>query len=159
MQAWFDTCIWPGLQDLICDIAKDCNRNLSCMEVEFCDLGNRAWGIMADCWLERHTEHLTYADSAYRDTVFPDYVSEQFGLVIQQQTSGDFREACEAGTAAFWSIANNEQTELSITAPPYRGYIYTDPLTRNEGLKIRVPVPYPEEPDPCAPIEQGVSNG
>ena len=129
------------------------------MRLYFCDLGERAWGMMADCWLEQHTEHLTFENSVYNGKQFPEYVSEQFLLAIQEQTAGDFREAVEAGTAAFLSLVNNVQMQHTITAPPYRGFIYTDPAHRNESLDIRVPVPYPEEEDPCLTIEQGVSNG
>lgn len=155
----FFACLWPELQERICQLAKECNRNLSCMELLFCDLGMDAWGTLADCWLERHTEHLTFESSVYNDKQFPDYVSEQFRLVIQKQTTGDFREPVEAGTQAFLSLVNNEQMAHTVTAPPYRGFIYVDPAHRNGSLKIRVPVPYPDEPDPCLTFTQEGPNG
>lgn len=157
----FYLCIWPDLKEKICDIAKRCARNLSCMRLLFCDIGTAAWGIMADCWLETNTNHVTYDDSIYRGLSFPQWSTEQFRLSIQDVPAGSFVPAIEVGTQTFLNIVHgNAQARPYIAkAPPYRGFIFTDPAHRDEGLNIRVPVPYPEEPDPCLAIEQGVSNG
>jgi hypothetical protein len=116
---------------------------------------------MADCWLETNTNKLGFETSVYRGKQFPHWPVEQFLLVTQEQKTGAFRVACQRGVDTFLALTNKQQAPIPLAPnpPPYRGYIFSDPGYRDESLKIRTVVPYPEEEDPCLTLEQEIPNG